>query len=62
MQLGKNSADLLLLMDLDTYESALKQFEQNKKKQLFLIYGVHTASFPRGIHSLQAISTGASIR
>jgi TolA-binding protein len=54
--LGKNldfvavtDADL----DNDTYESALKQFEQNNKQAIsgFMAY---TASFPRGIHSLQA--------
>jgi TolA-binding protein len=38
----------------DTYESALKQFEQNNNKQAISGFMAYTASFPRGIHSLQA--------
>jgi tetratricopeptide (TPR) repeat protein len=41
-------------LDNDTYESALKQFEQNNNKQAISGFMAYTASFPRGIHSLQA--------
>jgi hypothetical protein len=47
-------------LDNDTYESALKQFEQNNNKQAISGFMAYTASFPRGIHSLQA-NTCASI-
>jgi tetratricopeptide (TPR) repeat protein len=41
-------------LDNDTYESALKQFEQNNNKQAISGFMGYTSSFPRGIHSLQA--------
>jgi tetratricopeptide (TPR) repeat protein len=41
-------------LDNDTYESALKQFEQNNNKQAISGFMAYTASFPRGIHSLQS--------
>ncbi|MEZ7498907.1 tetratricopeptide repeat protein [Flavobacterium sp. Arc3] len=41
-------------LDNDTYESALKQFEQNNNKQAISGFTAYNASFPRGIHSLQA--------
>jgi TolA-binding protein len=48
-------------LDNDTYESALKQFEQNNNKQAISGFMAYTASFPRGIHSLQANFYLASI-
>jgi tetratricopeptide (TPR) repeat protein len=41
-------------LDNDTYESALKQFEQNNNKQAISGFMAYIASFPGGIHSLQA--------
>jgi tetratricopeptide (TPR) repeat protein len=41
-------------LDNDTYESALKQFEQNNNKHAISGFMGYTSSFPRGIHSLQA--------
>ncbi|PKH66112.1 hypothetical protein CXF59_08910 [Flavobacterium sp. ALD4] len=41
-------------LDNDTYESALKQFEQNNNKQAISGFMAYNASFSRGIHSLQA--------
>ena len=41
-------------LDNDTYESALKQFEQNNNKQAISGFMAYNASFPRGIHALQA--------
>jgi TolA-binding protein len=53
--LGKTDFDCWLAdLDNDTYESALKQFEQNNNKQAISGFMAYTASFPRGIHSLQA--------
>jgi TolA-binding protein len=34
-------------LDNDTYESALKQFEQNNNKQAISGFMAYTASFPR---------------
>jgi TolA-binding protein len=36
-------------LDNDTYESALKQFEQNNNKQAISGFMAYTASFPRGL-------------
>jgi TolA-binding protein len=41
-------------LDNDTYESALKQFEQNNIKQAISGFMAYNASFPRGIHALQS--------
>ncbi|PRZ27980.1 tetratricopeptide repeat protein [Flavobacterium granuli] len=41
-------------LDNDTYESALKQFEQNNNKQAISGFSAYISSFPRGIHSLKA--------
>ena len=41
-------------LDNDTYESALKQFEQNNNKQAISGFTAYISSFPRGIHSLNA--------
>jgi hypothetical protein len=42
-------------------ESALKQFEQNNNKQAISGFMAYTASFPRGIHSLQATFTAEGL-
>jgi TolA-binding protein len=41
-------------LDNDTFESALKQFEQNNNKQTISGFMAYNASFPRGIHALKA--------
>lgn len=41
-------------LDNDTYESAVKQFEQNNYKQAISGFASYISSFPRGIHSLKA--------
>lgn len=41
-------------LDNDTFESALKQFEQNNTKQAISGFMAYNASFPRGIHALKA--------
>ena len=41
-------------LDNDTFESALKQFEQNNNKQAISGFMAYNASFPRGIHALKA--------
>jgi hypothetical protein len=40
-------------LDNDSYESAVKQFEQNNK-QAISGFSAYISSFPTGIHSLQA--------
>lgn len=41
-------------LDNDTFESAVKQFEQNNNKQAISGFMAYNASFPRGIHALKA--------
>ncbi|MGO4817923.1 tetratricopeptide repeat protein [Flavobacterium sp. W22_SRS_FP1] len=41
-------------LDNDSYESAVKQFEQNNSKQAISGFNAYISSFPTGIHSLQA--------
>jgi tetratricopeptide (TPR) repeat protein len=41
-------------LDNDTYESALKQFEQSNNEQAISGFMAYTSSFPRGLHFLQA--------
>lgn len=41
-------------LDNDSYESAVKQFEQNNNKQAISGFNAYIASFPKGIHALQA--------
>jgi tetratricopeptide (TPR) repeat protein len=41
-------------LDNDSYESAVKQFEQNNNKQAISGFNAYIASFPTGIHSVQA--------
>lgn len=41
-------------LDNDSYESAVKQFEQNNNKQAISGFNAYISSFPRGMHSLQA--------
>jgi tetratricopeptide (TPR) repeat protein len=41
-------------LDNDSYESAVKQFEQNNNKQAISGFSAYISSFPTGIHSLQA--------
>jgi tetratricopeptide (TPR) repeat protein len=41
-------------LDNDSYESAVKQFEQNNNKQAISGFNAYISSFPAGIHSLQA--------
>ncbi len=41
-------------LDNDTYESAFKQFEQNKNDQAISGFRAYISSFPNGIHSLHA--------
>jgi TolA-binding protein len=41
-------------IDNDSYESAVKQFEQNNNKQAISGFSAYISSFPTGIHSLQA--------
>lgn len=41
-------------LDNDTFESALKQFEQNNNKQAISGFMAYNASFPKGIHALKA--------
>lgn len=41
-------------LDNDTFESALKQFEQNNTKQAISGFMAYNASFPRGIHALKS--------
>ena len=41
-------------LDNDTFESALKQFEQNNNKQAISGFMAYISSFPRGIHALKA--------
>jgi tetratricopeptide (TPR) repeat protein len=41
-------------LDNDSYESAVKQFEQNNNQQAISGFNAYISSFPRGIHSLQA--------
>jgi TolA-binding protein len=41
-------------LDNDSYESAVKQFEQNNNRQAISGFSAYIASFPRGIHALQA--------
>jgi TolA-binding protein len=36
----------------DSYESAVKQFEQNNNKQAISGFSAYISSFPTGIHSL----------
>jgi hypothetical protein len=47
-------------LDNDTYESALKQFEQNNNKQAISGFMAYTASFPEG-YILYRLTTSASI-
>jgi TolA-binding protein len=44
-------------LDNDTYESALKQFEQNNNKQAISGFMAYIASFPRGYILYRLIST-----
>ncbi|MES2240128.1 MAG: tetratricopeptide repeat protein [Bacteroidota bacterium] len=41
-------------LDNDTYESAVKQFEQNNNTQAISGFRAYISSFPRGIHALKA--------
>ena len=41
-------------LDNDTYESAVKQFEQNNFKQAITGFTAYISSFPKGINSLKA--------
>ncbi|OCB76458.1 tetratricopeptide repeat protein [Flavobacterium crassostreae] len=41
-------------LDNDTYESAVKQFEQNNYKQAISGFNAYNSSFPKGIHALKA--------
>lgn len=41
-------------LDNDTYESALKQFEQNNNRQAIAGFTAYLSSFSNGIHALQA--------
>lgn len=41
-------------LDNDSYESAVKQFEQNNNRQAISGFNAYISSFPRGMHSLQA--------
>ena len=41
-------------LDNDSYESALKQFEQNNNRQAISGFSAYISSFPRGIHALTA--------
>ncbi|WP_413998969.1 tetratricopeptide repeat protein [Flavobacterium sp. W1B] len=41
-------------LDNDSYESALKQFEQNNNKQAISGFTAYISSFPKGIHTLSA--------
>jgi tetratricopeptide (TPR) repeat protein len=41
-------------LDNDSYESAFKQFEQNNNKQAITGFSAYIASFPKGIHAVEA--------
>ena len=41
-------------LDNDTFESAMKQFEQNNTRQAISGFMAYNASFPRGIHALKS--------
>ncbi|MBC5839132.1 tetratricopeptide repeat protein [Flavobacterium muglaense] len=41
-------------LDNDSYESAVKQFEQNNNKQAISGFSAYISSFPKGIHALKA--------